>query len=230
MEVMPVYLTGIVALLLFSSFVKVLTTLPIFRTGLGLNTTGFGVVVVGISILLSLLVVSPSIGGEEGLDQFFNPKKELSLGALDKKFSPFIDKNTDPKILEKLSRLVPKDKVEKDKSVSTVVKKGEVYTEKEIVDEIVGDNSVEDSAEEGNVGFLMRGVAFVISELTVAFQLGVMLLIPFIVIDLLVANLLTALGVTQISHLVVSLPLKLLLFFSIDGWTLLTEKLISGYM
>lgn len=71
--------------------------------------------------------------------------------------------------------------------------------------------------------------AFMVSELKEAFYLGLIFIIPFIVIDFLVLNAFTALGVTQISASLFSLPFKLLLFYVADGWVLITEKLIGGY-
>jgi type III secretion protein R len=71
--------------------------------------------------------------------------------------------------------------------------------------------------------------AFVLSEIKKGFLIGVFLLVPFFVIDLVVANLLVALGLTMMSPVVVSLPIKLLLFISTDGWLLLARNLIQAY-
>ncbi|MDI9331895.1 MAG: type III secretion system export apparatus subunit SctR [Alphaproteobacteria bacterium] len=71
--------------------------------------------------------------------------------------------------------------------------------------------------------------AFVISELTRAFQIGFLLYLPFIVIDLIVANVLLALGMSSLSPVTVSLPLKLLLFIGLDGWRRLLEALVLSY-
>lgn len=70
---------------------------------------------------------------------------------------------------------------------------------------------------------------FVLSEIKKGFTLAFFLLIPFFVIDLVVANLLVALGLTMMSPVIVSLPLKLLLFISTDGWLLLAKNLIQAY-
>lgn len=77
--------------------------------------------------------------------------------------------------------------------------------------------------------FNLLVASFILSELKRAFQLGFLILIPFLVVDLVVTNILAALGVTQLSQAVVSLPIKIVLFFAIDGWTMLTEKLIGTY-
>jgi type III secretion protein R len=71
--------------------------------------------------------------------------------------------------------------------------------------------------------------AFVTTELYEAFALGFALYLPFLVIDLVVANVLLALGMQMLSPTQVSLPFKLLLFVAIDGWALLSQALVSGY-
>ncbi len=71
--------------------------------------------------------------------------------------------------------------------------------------------------------------AFIVSELTRAFQIGFLLYLPFIVIDLIVANILLALGMSSLSPVTVSLPLKLLLFIALDGWKRLLAALVLSY-
>jgi len=71
--------------------------------------------------------------------------------------------------------------------------------------------------------------AFVVSELTAAFAIGFLIYLPFLVIDLVVSNVLLALGMQMMQPTQVSLPFKLLLFVAIDGWGLLARSLVSGY-
>jgi type III secretion protein R len=71
--------------------------------------------------------------------------------------------------------------------------------------------------------------AFVVTELSDAFAIGFLLYLPFLIIDLVVANILLALGMQMLSPTQVSLPFKLLLFVSIHGWGLLAQALVSGY-
>jgi len=71
--------------------------------------------------------------------------------------------------------------------------------------------------------------AFVLTEIKKGFLIAFFLLLPFFVIDLVVANLLVALGLTMMSPVVVSLPVKILLLLSSDGWLLLSHNLIKGY-
>ncbi|HEY0685268.1 MAG TPA: flagellar type III secretion system pore protein FliP [Steroidobacter sp.] len=77
-------------------------------------------------------------------------------------------------------------------------------------------------------GFLVKLSAFVLSELKTAFQIGCMLFVPFLIIDLVVSSVLMAMGMMMLSPLVISLPLKLLLFVLVDGWTLTVQTLVGS--
>ena len=72
--------------------------------------------------------------------------------------------------------------------------------------------------------------AFLTSELKEAFIIGFFLFVPFLVIDLVVGNILLALGMHMLSPTTISLPFKFLLFVLVDGWHLLTRGLIAGYL
>lgn len=72
--------------------------------------------------------------------------------------------------------------------------------------------------------------AFVVSELQLAFEIGFVMYVPMVVIDLLISNLLLALGMQMVSPMVVSMPLKILLFVVLDGWTRLFEALVLSYL
>ena len=69
-----------------------------------------------------------------------------------------------------------------------------------------------------------------VSELTKAFQIGFLVYLPFIAIDIIVSNILLAMGMMMVSPVTISLPFKLLLFVMVDGWTLLIQGLVKGYM
>lgn len=78
--------------------------------------------------------------------------------------------------------------------------------------------------------FIVIVPAFTISELTVAFQIGFLIFLPFVVIDLVIANILMAMGMMMLSPTVVSLPFKLLLFVLVDGWAKLAHGLVLSYL
>ncbi len=72
--------------------------------------------------------------------------------------------------------------------------------------------------------------AFVTSELKEAFQIGFLIFIPFLIIDMIVANILTAMGMTMLSPVTISLPFKILIFVLVDGWYLLVKGLVLSYL
>ncbi|MCS6885550.1 MAG: type III secretion system export apparatus subunit SctR [Acidobacteriota bacterium] len=72
--------------------------------------------------------------------------------------------------------------------------------------------------------------AFVTSELKEAFQIGFLIFVPFLIIDLIVSNILTSMGMTMLSPVTISLPFKLLIFVLVDGWYLLVKGLVLSYI
>ena len=72
--------------------------------------------------------------------------------------------------------------------------------------------------------------SFCVSELTKSFQIGFLVYLPFIAIDIIVSNILLAMGMMMVSPVTISLPFKLLLFVMVNGWTLLIQGLVKGYL
>ena len=71
--------------------------------------------------------------------------------------------------------------------------------------------------------------AYIVSELKTAFEIGFLIFVPFIVLDLVVANILLALGMFMLSPTIISLPFKLLIFIAVDGWTLIVQGLVTSF-
>ena len=71
--------------------------------------------------------------------------------------------------------------------------------------------------------------AFILSELTVAFKIGILLFIPFIVIDMVVASSLMSMGMIMLPPIMISMPFKLILFILVDGWGMLTQQLVRSF-
>ncbi len=209
MDSLPAYLSGFVALLLLTSFVKIFTSLHILRAGIGLHGGSYGVVILGLSLALSLLVMSPQLRASGGLEGLLGGEQKAA-SKLDERFRPFLEKHANPEVVTKLSalhaRLDPQPAAAKDAAAKPSAQTTQT-TE-----------------------FSVLVPSFLVSQLQEAFQLGVIFLIPFVVIDLLVMNVLVALGIANLSAAVVAFPLKLLLFFAVDGWSLVAEKLIGGYL
>ncbi|MCM1264658.1 MAG: flagellar type III secretion system pore protein FliP [Candidatus Gastranaerophilales bacterium] len=71
--------------------------------------------------------------------------------------------------------------------------------------------------------------AYILSELKTAFEIGFIVFVPFIVLDLIIANILLALGMFMLSPTIISLPFKLLIFIAVDGWALIVQGLVQSY-
>lgn len=89
--------------------------------------------------------------------------------------------------------------------------------------------SAEDAAEVTEKDFMVLIPAFTTSELTDAFRLGFLLFLPFIIIDLIVSNILLAMGMMMVSPMTISLPFKLFLFVAVNGWERLIHGLVLSY-
>lgn len=199
MEVLPWYLTGFFSVLLFSAFVKIVTTLSIVRYGIGLHGTGFGIVVIALSLALALVVMPEEIQQQSGVRSIIGGRAAPSQSPeLEQRYLNFVSTHTDLGVKEKLKGVVGK------------IRKSEKAEQRD--------------------DLALSLAAFLVSQVREAFIIGLLILIPFVVVDLLVVNLLMALGIQQMSQMVVSLPLKLLLFVAVDGWTLLAERLLAGYV
>lgn len=85
------------------------------------------------------------------------------------------------------------------------------------------------SSDVKETDFLVLIPAFLVSELTSAFQIGFLLYLPFVVIDIIVSNILLAMGMMMVSPVTISMPLKLFLFVMVDGWTRLIQGLVLSY-
>lgn len=205
MEGLSPYITGLLAVLLLTSFVKIVTTLSILRFGLGLEGAGFGVVILGLALALSLALMSLKLPGSFALEGWLSGRPLVDSEQIEQVFRPFLEKQAHPEIKDRFAKL----------AVKALQPEGEAEQPQ--------------AQSGGELSFPALTAAFMVSELKEAFKLGFLFIVPFLVIDLLVVNILMALGMMQMPHSVVSLPLKILLFFAVDGWTLVSEKLLSGY-
>jgi len=84
-------------------------------------------------------------------------------------------------------------------------------------------------ADNADVPFTVLLPAFITSELKTAFQIGFLIFLPFLVIDIVIASILMALGMMMLSPMMISLPFKLLLFVLVDGWALTMGSLASSF-
>ena len=187
-----------VLMLMTTSFVRFVIVLSLLRQALGLQQGLPNRIVTGVALILTLLVMRPV--GEEMWDKAFVPYDEDRIGL-----------QTALKTAEvPLSRFMM------------------AQTSKSALQQISALSREGPVAEPSQHAFPVKLAAFVLSELKTAFQIGCMLFIPFMVIDLVVSSVLMAMGMMMLSPLVISLPLKLLLFVLVDGWTLTVNTLVTS--
>lgn len=84
-------------------------------------------------------------------------------------------------------------------------------------------------SSDSNVSFFVLMPAFITSELKTAFEIGFLVLLPFLVIDIVVASILMSMGMMMLSPTIISLPFKILFFVLVDGWTLLLTSLVTSF-
>ena len=206
MEAIPPYIIFLFIVLLFSAFIKCATAFSILRYGLGINGICINIVFLLISFVFSLFILSPQVEDLGGVDGLLNSKIS-SIKEINQKFTPKIENKIDRELVEKLKEMAFKIKNKEEK-----------------------DNEKHIKSLSKESSFFVMLLAYTITEVKRAFEIGLLLLIPFFVIDLLVANVLLLLGATNIKQHIVAVPIKILLFFAVDGWGLITGKIISDYL
>ncbi|MBN8231381.1 type III secretion system export apparatus subunit SctR [Corallococcus macrosporus] len=201
------------ALMMVTSFVKISVVLSIVRSALGTQQIPPTQVITGLAIILTVYIMAP-VGQEmyraggidiwsRGTSVFSSETVGTMLGAADKSKEP-------------LREFLMKKVTNKDRTLFYSLAK---KMRKE-----------EDRKDIGPNDFMVIVPAFVVSELKEAFQIGFLLFVPFIVIDMVVANILLALGMHMLSPTTISMPFKLLLFVLVDGWYLIAKGLVIGYL
>lgn len=196
------------ALIMLTSFVKISVVLSILRNALGTQQVPPNQVITGISLILTVFIMAPVVEKmyqEAGTEIIFT---ETSV-------SKILDVAT--KGREPLRRFLERYAGESDRAMFLDLARRMAIRNQTSPDEIQATD------------FRVLVPAFVTSQLTEAFRIGFLLFIPFLVIDMVVSNILQAMGMFMLSPTTISLPFKLLLFVMIDGWALLLKNLVLGY-
>ena len=199
-----------------TSFTKIVVVISLLRNALGLQQTPPNVVINGLAIILSIYVMYPVI-----LDTLDIVNKSAPPAMTSQQAAP-ADKLT----VERLVQIVTVGK----KPLRKFLIQHSHQREREFFLEsakrmLPPQQQSSLTAED----FIVVMPAFTVSELTAAFQIGFLLFLPFVVIDLIVSNILLALGMMMLSPTMVSLPFKLLLFVILSGWTKLIHGLVLTY-
>ncbi|WP_336970710.1 type III secretion system export apparatus subunit SctR [Sphingobium aromaticiconvertens] len=188
-----------------TSFTKIVVVLSLLRNALGLQQVPPNVVLNGIALILSLYVMYPTVqqmAAASG-ERAIPTQSSQIFSAADRAKEPlraFLIKHSDPN--ERGFFLRTQQRVAQQSNTQAA------------------------SATD----FIVVIPAFIVKELTSAFQIGFLIFLPFLVIDLVISNILLAMGMMMLSPVTISLPFKLLLFVMVDGWVKLSHGLVLGYV
>ena len=186
-------------LLMMTSFTRIIIVLAVLRQALGLQQTPPNQVLIGLSLVLSLFVMAPTLSQ-------INATAIQPYAAGQLAGTAMIQTAGAP-----LHAFMTKQTRTKDLTMFAELAKSGPY------------------ASPNDVPFAVLLPAFITSELKTAFQIGFLIFLPFIVIDLVVATVLMSLGMAMLSPTIISLPFKLLLFVLVDGWALTMGSLANSF-
>lgn len=188
-----------------TSFTKIVVVLSLLRNALGLQQVPPNVVLNGMAIVLTVYVMFPvgqQMGDKIGSIEGLGTSTQSLLSAVDAAKEPlreFLIKHSNPRERAFFLRTAQKSL------------------------------APERAAQLSERDFIVVLPAFTVSELSTAFQIGFLIFLPFLVVDLVVSNILMAMGMQMLTPTTVSLPFKLLLFVLVDGWVKLSHGLVLSY-
>jgi type III secretion protein R len=200
-------------LLMVTSFVKISVVLSIIRSAMGTQQIPPTQVITGLAIILTVYIMSPV---------FQDMYRAAQVDIMAKGSSLFSS--------ESVGQLLDAGNRAKEPLRGFLTKKVSVKDKNLFYNLALKMRKVEDRKDIAEQDFLVLVPAFVVSELKEAFQIGFILFVPFIVIDMVVANILLALGMQMLSPTTISMPFKILLFVLVDGWYLIAKGLVIGYL
>ena len=186
-------------LITMTAFTRILIVLAILRQALGTAQTPSNQIILGLSLFLTLFIMSPVI------DVVWNQS-----------LSPFLDGDMPFDDALNLAQVPLREFMFAQTRESDLAMFAEL-----------GDYGAFASREDVPLFVLLP--SFLTSELKTAFQIGFLLFVPFLVIDLVVAAVLMSMGMMMLSPIIISLPFKLMLFVLIDGWSLISATLVSSF-
>jgi len=219
---------------LFTAYVKISVVLGLLRSALGTQQVPSGLVIMALSVSLTIYTMAPVLDQsvraieQKKLDALIAAPSLAGFAALAPAIAPlraFLVKHSGARELRVLSDLAAHPNLAGDGEAADEGARAAPFAT------AIG-STMEESADETSPDAISLNVllpAFVLTELKEAFAMGFVLLLPFLVIDLIVANVLVGMGMMMVSPVMVSLPLKLVLFVVADGWLLLAKGLLQSY-
>jgi flagellar biosynthetic protein FliP len=187
-------------IMMMTSFTRIIIVLSILRQAIGLQQSPSNQILIGVSLFLSMFIMAP----------VFEKVNETAL-------QPYLNEQITSLEAYELAKLPMRGFL----LSQTRVKDLETFVE------IGGYEDQFQDPQDVPMNVLIP--AFVTSELKTAFQIGFMLFIPFLILDLVVASILMAMGMMMLSPMIVSLPFKLMLFVLVDGWNLVFGTLANSF-
>ncbi|WDV47707.1 flagellar type III secretion system pore protein FliP [Clostridiaceae bacterium M8S5] len=186
-------------LLTMTCFTRIIIVLHFIRTALGTQQTPPNRVLIGLALFLTLFVMAP-----------------IATDINDNALKPYMkDEITQNEAL--------------DKAITPIRDYMLKYTRNKDLALFVNIADVKEVSNIDDVPTVALIPAFIISEIKTAFQIGFLIFIPFLVIDMVVASTLMSMGMMMLPPVMISLPFKLLLFVMVDGWNILIKSLILGF-
>ncbi len=186
-------------LILCTSFTRIIVVLSFMRQALGTQNLPPNQLLIGFALFLSLFVMMPT-------------GQRIFQGGI----KPYMDKKINTQTALAVMELELRSFMEKH------VRKSDISLFYEVSQE-----TAPQTVRDVPLHYLIP--AFIISELKTAFQIGFLLYIPFLVLDMVVASVLMAMGMMMLPPMLVSLPFKLLLFVLVDGWQLITGSILRSF-
>lgn len=187
------------AVIMMTSFTRIIVVLAILRQAIGLQSSPSNQILIGITLFLTFFIMTPVL-------------------------TTINDEAVQPYLAEEIT---PIEAVERARDpIKAFMLSQTRLTDLETFIDISGYEGIEQPED---VPMTILIPAFVTSELKTAFQIGFMLFIPFLIIDLVVASVLMAMGMMMLSPMIVSLPFKLMLFVLVDGWSMVMRTLAGSY-
>jgi flagellar biosynthesis protein FliP len=185
--------------LMMTSFTRIIIVLAILRQALGLAQSPPNRILISIALMLSLLIMRPV-----WQDVYQNAVKPYQADAMT------------------LEQAIARAEIPVRQFMLAQVRENELHQVLKIARQPT-------TMAAADVPFDVLLPAFVLSELTTAFQIGFMLFIPFLIIDLVVASVLMSMGMMMLSPLIISLPFKLMIFVLADGWSMVVGTLSATF-
>jgi type III secretion protein R len=191
-----------------TSFTKIVVVFSLLRNALGVQQVPPNLIINGLALVLSIYVMYPVTKQvHQEISKVENPFKDTST------ILEIVNTSKEP-----MRKFLSKHSNKKERQFFLTSIKRMLNDSENNENELLPDD------------FIVLIPSFTISELTSAFQIGFLIFLPFIVIDLVIANVLMAMGMMMLSPTVISLPFKLLLFVLVDGWAKLAHGLVLSYL